>query len=43
MFGSIILIYLVHFVKTKVNDEFTIEKNNCSCALTTPFIRLKEK
>jgi uncharacterized protein involved in exopolysaccharide biosynthesis len=28
MFGSIILIYLVHFAKAKVNDEFTIEKNS---------------
>lgn len=43
MFGSILLIYLVHFAKAKVNDEFTIEKNSTiPIALTTPFIKLKE-
>ena len=43
MFGSILLIYLVHFAKAKVNDEFTIEKNSTiPIALTTPFIKHKE-
>ena len=43
MFGSIILIYAVHFAKAKVNDEFTIEKNSTiPIALATPFIKLKE-
>lgn len=43
MFGSILLIYLVHFAKAKVNDEFTIEKNSTiPIALSTPFIKLKE-
>lgn len=42
MFGSIILIYVVHFAKAKVNDEFTIEKNSTvPIALTTPFINVK--
>ena len=43
MLGSIISIYLVHFAKAKVNDEFTIEKNSTiPIALTTPFINLKK-
>lgn len=40
MFGSIVLIYLVHFAKAKVNDEYTIEKNGTiPIALSTPYIK----
>ncbi|QBN17521.1 GumC family protein [Flavobacterium nackdongense] len=43
MFGSILIIYLVHFGKAKVNDEFTIEKNSTiPIALSTPFIKQNE-
>jgi uncharacterized protein involved in exopolysaccharide biosynthesis len=40
MFGSIILIYIVHFAKAKVNDIHTIEKNSTiPVAIATPFIK----
>jgi uncharacterized protein involved in exopolysaccharide biosynthesis len=43
MLGSILFIYIVHFAKAKVNDEFTIEKNSTiPIALATPFITIKE-
>ncbi len=43
MFGSLVLIYAVHFAKAKVNDIYTIEKNsNIPVALATPFIKDKE-
>jgi hypothetical protein len=42
MIGSIVLIYLVHFAKAKVNDLYTIEKNSSiPIAFTTPFIKDK--
>ncbi|HCN48823.1 MAG TPA: hypothetical protein DIT10_06995 [Chryseobacterium sp.] len=42
MIGSIVLIYLVHFAKAKVNDLYTIEKNSAiPIAFTTPFIKDK--
>ncbi|SIS70991.1 Chain length determinant protein [Chryseobacterium ureilyticum] len=42
MIGSIVLIYLVHFAKAKVNDLYTIEKNSSiQIAFTTPFIKDK--
>lgn len=43
MFGSLVLIYAVHFAKAKVNDTYTIEKNSTiPIALATPFIKDKE-
>jgi len=40
MFGSIVLIYIVHFAKAKVNDTYTIEKNSTiPIAIATPFIK----
>jgi len=43
MFVSILIIYLVHFGKAKVNDEFTIEKNSTiPIVLSTPFIKQNE-
>ena len=37
--GSIMLIYVVHFAKAKVNDVYTIEKNSTiPVAFSTPFI-----
>lgn len=40
MIGSIIMIYLAHFAKAKVNDVFTIEKNSTiPIAFSTPFIK----
>lgn len=43
MFGSIILIYLVHFAKAKVNDIHTIEKNSTiPIALATPHLKNEE-
>jgi hypothetical protein len=42
MIGSIVLIYLVHFAKAKVNDLYTIEKNSSiPIAFTTLFIKDK--
>ncbi|MEC4049266.1 Wzz/FepE/Etk N-terminal domain-containing protein [Flavobacterium sp. SUN046] len=42
MLGSIIIIYIVHFAKAKVNDAFTIEKNSSiPIAFETPFIKNK--
>lgn len=42
LFGSVVLIYIVHFAKAKVNDVYTIEKNSTiPVAITTPFIKLK--
>ena len=42
MFGSIVLIYIVHLLKAKVNDVVTIERNSTiPIALQTP--RLKRK
>jgi uncharacterized protein involved in exopolysaccharide biosynthesis len=39
MFGSIVLIFIVHLVKAKVNDVYTIERNSAlPIALLTPFI-----
>ncbi|MFN0292451.1 GumC family protein [Pedobacter helvus] len=44
MLGSIVLIYIVHMIKAKVNDVYTIEKNSTiPIAIATPFIRNKEK
>ncbi|MFD2602747.1 GumC family protein [Flavobacterium suzhouense] len=44
MFGSLVLIYAVHFAKAKVNDIYTIEKNSSiPVALATPFIKNKEE
>ncbi|WP_428225816.1 GumC family protein [Flavobacterium sp.] len=38
--GSVLLIYVVHFIKAKVNDVFTIEKNSTiPVVLTTPFLK----
>jgi uncharacterized protein involved in exopolysaccharide biosynthesis len=40
LLGSIILIYIVHIAKAKVNDAFTIEKNSTiPIAFLTPFIK----
>jgi uncharacterized protein involved in exopolysaccharide biosynthesis len=39
MFGSMVLIFVVHLVKAKVNDTFTIERNsNIPVAFTTPYL-----
>ncbi|TRX39480.1 GumC family protein [Flavobacterium restrictum] len=44
LFGSILLIYVVHFAKAKVNDVFTIEKNSTiPVAIATPFIKNDQK
>lgn len=44
MFGSIILIYIVHILKAKVNDVYTIEKNSTiPVAIATPFIGNSDK
>jgi uncharacterized protein involved in exopolysaccharide biosynthesis len=41
--GSILLIYIVHFAKAKVNDVYTIEKNSTiPIAFSTPFITKNE-
>lgn len=41
---SIILIYLVHFTKAKVNDVVTIEKNSTiPIALSTPYLKDKNE
>jgi len=43
MLGSIVFIYIVHYAKAKVNDEFTIATNSTiPIALATPFITIKE-
>lgn len=43
MFGSIVLIYIVHFAKAKVNDIYTIEKNSTiPVAAATPCIKKRE-
>ncbi len=43
LLGSIILIYIVHIAKAKVNDAFTIEKNSTiPIAFSTPFIKKNE-
>lgn len=43
MFGSIVLIYIVHFAKAKVNDIYTIEKNSTiPVAIATPYIKKRE-
>ncbi len=43
MFGSIVLIHLVHLAKAKVNDAYTIEKNSgLPIALLTPYFRKKQ-
>ncbi|MRX41671.1 hypothetical protein GJU43_20500 [Flavobacterium sp. LC2016-23] len=40
MFGAIVLIYIVHFAKAKVNDTYTIEKNSTiPVAIATPYIK----
>ncbi|WP_264566419.1 GumC family protein [Flavobacterium sp. N3904] len=42
LFGSVVLIYIVHFAKAKVNDIYTIEKNSTiPVAIATPFIKSK--
>jgi uncharacterized protein involved in exopolysaccharide biosynthesis len=42
LFGSVVLIYIVHFAKAKVNDVHTIEKNSTiPVAIATPFIKSK--
>lgn len=39
-FGSVIIIYAVHFAKSKVNDVITIEKNSSiPVALATPYLK----
>jgi hypothetical protein len=44
MFGSIFIIYLIHFTKAKVNDAYTIEKNtSIPIALATPFFKSEEE
>ena len=44
LFGAIVLIYIVHFAKAKVNDIYTIEKNSTiPIAIATPYIKLKER
>jgi uncharacterized protein involved in exopolysaccharide biosynthesis len=43
MLGSILLIYIVHFAKAKVNDAYTIEKNSTiPIAFLTPYITKNE-
>jgi len=43
LLGSIILIYVIHVAKAKVNDAFTIEKNSTiPIAFSTPFIKKNE-
>lgn len=43
LLGSILMIYMVHFLKAKVNDSTTIEKNSSiPIALTTPFLKTKD-
>ena len=40
IFGSTMLIYIVHFAKAKVNDAYTIEKNSTiPIAIATPFLK----
>lgn len=40
LFGSVVLIYIVHFAKAKVNDIYTIEKNSTiPVAIATPFLK----
>ena len=42
--GSVMLIYIVHFSKAKVNDSFTIEKNSTiPIAIATPYIKGSQK
>ena len=44
LFGSTMLIYIVHFAKAKVNDAHTIEKNSTiPIAIATPFLRNKSE
>lgn len=43
LLGSILLIYIVHFAKAKVNDAYTIEKKSTiPIAFITPFIKEKK-
>lgn len=43
-FISVVLIYLVHFIKAKVNDSQTIEKNSSiPIAFATPFLNHTDK
>ncbi|MFY8112323.1 MAG: GumC family protein [Flavobacterium sp.] len=43
LLGSIIIIYIVHFLKAKVNDSSTIEKSSSiPIALTTPYLKTTE-
>jgi uncharacterized protein involved in exopolysaccharide biosynthesis len=43
-FGSIVIIYTIHFAKAKVNDSYTIEKNSTiQVAIETPYIKSTEK
>ncbi|OAZ04020.1 GumC family protein [Flavobacterium succinicans] len=43
LLGSIIIIYIVHFLKAKVNDSITIEKSSSiPIALTTPYLKTTE-
>lgn len=38
--GSVVLIYIIHFAKAKVNDIYTIEKNSTiPVALATPYLK----
>lgn len=40
--GSVVLIYIIHFAKAKVNDVYTVEKNSSiPVAIATPFIKNK--
>ena len=43
MMGSIVLIYIIHFARAKVNDAYTIEKTSTiPIAIATPCIKQKE-
>lgn len=42
--GSVVLIYIIHFAKAKVNDVYTIEKNSTiPVALATPYLKSNEE
>lgn len=42
--GSVVLIYVVHYSKAKVNDIYTIEKNSSiPVAIATPFLKDKNQ
>ena len=44
MFGSIFIIYLIHYTKAKVNDAYTIEKHTTiPIASATPFLKSEQE